>query len=104
MPVGRPLERVPGAQDQRLLHRPSSNLKADWQTVIGLAARQCQRGVPTHIEWRGEPKPRLNSRRRASRRGQVGQGRCGDIHDRDDQQIDVAEKRVELAAKCFPPQ
>ena len=60
MPVGRLLERVPGAQDQRLLHRPTDNLKADWKAVMGLAARQCQRWVPAHIEWRGEPEPCLN--------------------------------------------
>src|SRR5262245_60952337 len=102
VPVGLPLEGVAGAQDQRLFHMPTNNLESNRKAIFGFAARQCQRWMPAHIKRRGEADPCLNHRRRATSCRQVCHAGCGAVHDRHDQQIDIAEEGVELAAKDLP--
>ena len=103
MPVGSLLEGVTGAQNQRFFHVPSNDLESNRKAIGGLAAGQCQRWMPAHIKRRGEAEPCFNRCRSAASRRHVDQSRCGGVHGRHDQQVDITEEGVELAAKRLPP-
>src|SRR5262245_18937810 len=99
VPVGLLLEAVTDTQKQRFFHMSTNNLETNRQAIGGLAAWQCQRRMPAHIKRRNEAAAFLKHRRGAASGSHVCQARCGSAHGWHDEQVNIAEEDIELAAK-----